>query len=174
MLVATLRFCGLAGRRNHHCRQTILRGQLAEIGQFMALQTIPLAQHLSALPLELLELLLFGFGWSRIRGAQIHRQKRPFAVHLRRIGQRVFIGADGQIYKLIPHRDQFLIEIVSRGGNGFRAGVLRQSPLQAENLRAHVLNLIDRVVHAVEFVVNLHLHGELLLQIGFTDFDSRI
>ena len=48
--------------------------------QIAALQVVPASQQFPALPFQLLELPLFGFGGRGIRGARSHRQKRPLAV----------------------------------------------------------------------------------------------
>ena len=62
MSVTTFRFSALTWGRNYDRREIAFRGQLSESGQIMLLQVIPAAEQISALPFQLLELKLLGFG----------------------------------------------------------------------------------------------------------------
>ena len=98
--------------RHYNGRQAAFRRELLEGGQIAALQILPTPNQFSALPLQLLKLLLFGFGWRGISGADIHREVGQLRIELRRIGQRVFIRADGQVDKLFADGDEFLLQII--------------------------------------------------------------
>ena len=97
---------------NHDCGEIALGGQLPEGRQIAALQILPAAEQLSALPLQFLELKLLGFGWSCVSAADVDRKERQLGVDLRRIGERIFVRADGEVDQLIAHCDQFFLEII--------------------------------------------------------------
>src|SRR5580698_6342586 len=88
---------------NHHRGKIAFRGQLPEGPQIVALQILPSTEQLPALPLQLLELKLLRLGWSRVSAGNSHRKEGQLGVHLRRVGQRVFVRADGQVDQLIAH-----------------------------------------------------------------------
>ena len=129
------------------------------------MQIVPAAEHFGALPFQLFELELLGFGRGRVGAANGHCEIGQLGIDLRRVGQGIFVGANRQVDQLIAHRHQLFLEIIRRSGNGLGARVFRQPPFQACDLRTHILNLVHRVVDVVQFLLNLHQHTELLRQI---------
>lgn len=64
MSVSIFRLPGLTCGRDHHGGEIAFCRELAERIQIMALQIIPAAEQLTALPLQLFEFKLLGFGGS--------------------------------------------------------------------------------------------------------------
>ena len=75
---------------------------------------------------------------------------------------------------MIANRDQLLFEIICRGRDGLGSHIFRQTSLQACQLRAYVLNLINRVVDAIKFFANSQLQAQLLVEIGLADLHPRV
>src|ERR1039458_836870 len=92
-----LRFPGSTCWRNHYGGKIAFQGQLAEVSQFVALQILPAAEQLCALPLPLLELKLLRFGWSRVSAGDVHCKEGQLGVDLWRVGKRILVCADGQV-----------------------------------------------------------------------------
>ena len=97
------------------------------------LQLSPTSQDFITLALELLEFKLLRLGRSRVGAAHIHGQVCQLGVQLRRIRQRVFVGADSQVHQLFANRDQFLFQVIRRSRD-LRAGSLRQTPFHPRQL----------------------------------------
>src|ERR1700683_3807991 len=104
----------LPRRRYDNRREIAFGGQLTEVRQLVTLQVFPVAEQFGALAFQFLELKLLSLGGSGVGAANGHREKSQLGVDLRRISQRVFVRADGEVDELIAHASQLFLEFIGR------------------------------------------------------------